>query len=525
MTEIRVFLIVILLVLLGLCFLKQQWSRRHYPPGPLSLPVIGSIWRMGFRVSDNILLQESSPTGCASSISSVPHLAAFVSAAEDARQSRSLCPTVKEGLINNSEDFADRPTTPFTKALAAGRGIVLSNGHTWKQQRRFGLLTMRKLGLGKKGMELQIEEAARQLIENFASMKGQPLEPSFPITNLISNVICALTFGHSFSLEDKSFQKLVEAIHDSLKVATSFSYLLYEMFPGIMKHLPGPHQKAFSAIQVVLSYAKEEIGKHREHESFHEPQDFIDYYLLQLEKVSIETNHTMPFRLKETVQVKGNKKDPTSTYDCENLAQCINDLFIAGTDTAATTLLWALLFLTNHPDVQEKVYKEMEDVFGPSCSIAYQDKKKLPYTNAVIHEIQRREYVLVFGLPRQTLNDVTVNGVLIPKGTMIFADMRSALLDPEQWETPHEFNPNHFLDKDGNFVAQEAFLAFGAGARTCLGEQLARMEVFIVLTSLVRAFQFQLPEGVKELDSTAVSGLTRHPCPFKICAVPRCSSP
>ncbi|XP_044278267.1 cytochrome P450 2J4-like [Varanus komodoensis] len=496
MTEIRVFLIVILLVLLGLCFLKQQWSRRHYPPGPLSLPVIGSIWRMGFRVSDNILLQLAEQYGNIYTIwlGNLPLVVL------------SGFQTVKEGLINNSEDFADRPTTPFTKALAAGRGIVLSNGHTWKQQRRFGLLTMRKLGLGKKGMELQIEEAARQLIENFASMKGQPLEPSFPITNLISNVICALTFGHSFSLEDKSFQKLVEAIHDSLKVATSFSYLLYEMFPGIMKHLPGPHQKAFSAIQVVLSYAKEEIGKHREHESFHEPQDFIDYYLLQLEK-------------------KGNKKDPTSTYDCENLAQCINDLFIAGTDTAATTLLWALLFLTNHPDVQEKVYKEMEDVFGPSCSIAYQDKKKLPYTNAVIHEIQRREYVLVFGLPRQTLNDVTVNGVLIPKGTMIFADMRSALLDPEQWETPHEFNPNHFLDKDGNFVAQEAFLAFGAGARTCLGEQLARMEVFIVLTSLVRAFQFQLPEGVKELDSTAVSGLTRHPCPFKICAVPRCSSP
>uniref|UniRef100_A0A8D2LIN0 Uncharacterized protein n=1 Tax=Varanus komodoensis TaxID=61221 RepID=A0A8D2LIN0_VARKO len=449
-TNIRVFLIVILLVLLGLCFLKQQWSRRHYPPGPLSLPVIGSIWRMGFRVSDNILLQLAEQYGNIYTIwlGNLPLVVL------------SGFQTVKEGLINNSEDFADRPTTPFTKALAAGRGIVLSNGHTWKQQRRFGLLTMRKLGLGKKGMELQIEEAARQLIENFASMKDVP----------VCRNRCVLC--------------------------------LYEMFPGIMKHLPGPHQKAFSAIQVVLSYAKEEIGKHREHESFHEPQDFIDYYLLQLEK-----------------------KDPTSTYDCENLAQCINDLFIAGTDTAATTLLWALLFLTNHPDVQEKVYKEMEDVFGPSCSIAYQDKKKLPYTNAVIHEIQRREYVLVFGLPRQTLNDVTVNGVLIPKGTMIFADMRSALLDPEQWETPHEFNPNHFLDKDGNFVAQEAFLAFGAGARTCLGEQLARMEVFIVLTSLVRAFQFQLPEGVKELDSTAVSGLTRHPCPFKICAVPRCSSP
>ncbi|KAK9401415.1 cytochrome P450 2J2-like [Crotalus adamanteus] len=92
----------------------------------------------------------------------------------------------------------------------------------------------------------------------------------------------------------------------------------------------------------------------------------------------------------------------------------------------------------------------------------------------------------------------------IPKRTMILADLRSVLLDPEQWETPEEFNPNHFLDKDGKFMEREEFLPFGIGERICVGEQLARIEIFIFLTNLLRAFSFRLPEGVKELIETPI---------------------
>ncbi|KAL7991064.1 hypothetical protein Chor_014494 [Crotalus horridus] len=81
--------------------------------------------------------------------------------------------------------------------------------------------------------------------------------------------------------------------------------------------------------------------------------------------------------------------------------------------------------------------------------ISYQDQKKLPYTNAVIHEIQHVKYVFLAGAPRQSTKDVKMKGYHIPKRTMILPDLRSILLDPEQWETPEEFNPNHFLEKDG----------------------------------------------------------------------------
>ncbi|XP_007445348.1 cytochrome P450 2W1-like, partial [Python bivittatus] len=172
------------------------------------------------------------------------------------------------------------------------------------------------------------------------------------------------------------------------------------------------------------------------------------------------------------------RNDPNSTYNEENLAQCVVDFFVAGTDTTFGTLMWALLLLANHSHIQEKVQKEIEDVFGTSGSISYQDHKKLPYTNAVLHEMQRIKYVLLFGVPRQSTKDVKMRGYHIPKGTFIIPDLRSVLLDPEQWETPEEFNPNHFLDKDGKFITREEFLPFGIGQRVCVGEQLARIETF-----------------------------------------------
>ncbi|KAG8136281.1 putative Cytochrome P450 2J2-like protein, partial [Naja naja] len=156
------------------------------------------------------------------------------------------------------------------------------------------------------------------------------------------------------------------------------------------------------------------------------------------------------------------RNDPDSTFNEENLAQCIFDFFLGGTETTFATLMWALLLLANHPAIQEKVKEEIEDVFGFSGSISYQDRKKLPYTNAVIHEMQRVKYIFLVGVPRQSTKDVKM-----------------------------------------------------MGTRACVGEQLARTEIFIFLTSLLRAFSFQLPEGVKELNEEPVVKVSMHPRPYK----------
>ncbi|XP_067322183.1 cytochrome P450 2J6-like [Anolis sagrei] len=491
MAEIQLSLSVLLPILLLLYFLKLLWSRRHYPPGPLAFPIIGGLWRIAFEKE----IDGMTPIKVAKQYGNIftlwlGHFPVVFLSGFDA---------VKEGLVDHSEGFLDRGLTPFFEKVSEGKGIAFTNGHAWKQQRRLGQMVLTKLGAGKRIMEDKIEDEAQQLVEIFASQKGKPFDPILFITNSVSNVTFSLMFGYRWSVEDPNFKKLIKSNEYMLSFGLTIFYVLYELFPSIMDRLPGPHKKAMEFTEILLSLAKEEIWKHREQESTQEPRDYIDYYLREIEK---------------------NKNDPTSTVDEENLMHSILDIYFGALGTTSTIIQWAIIILANRPDVQDKIIKEIEDVVG-SSNICYDDHKRLPYTHAVIHEIQRYRFPSIVGIPRQTTRDVHMRGYIIPKGTIIAPNLLSVLLDDEYWETPHKFNPNHFLDKDGNFVARKEFLGFSTGPRSCLGENMARKELFIFFTRLLRLFHFQPPPGVKKLTEEPVKNATLTPHPYKVCAIPR----
>ncbi|KAK4820152.1 hypothetical protein QYF61_020527, partial [Mycteria americana] len=167
------------------------------------------------------------------------------------------------------------------------------------------------------------------------------------------------------------------------------------------------------------------------------------------------------------------------------------------------------------PTKPEKVQKELDAVLGPSQLICYEDRRELPYINAVVHEIQRFSNIVFVGMPRVCVRHTTLLGFPIKKGTIIMPNIASVLYDPEQWETSQQFNPGHFLDKEGNFIPREAFLPFSAGHRVCLGEHLARTELFIFFASLLRAFTFRLPEGVTKINTEPILGGTLQPHPYR----------
>ncbi|KFP83668.1 Cytochrome P450 2J6, partial [Apaloderma vittatum] len=407
---------------------------------------------------------------------------------------------VKEGLTVQAEDVAGRPTNNMYHLLTHGNGVMFSNGHLWKQQRRFGLATMRKMGVGKKDQEYQLQEEAHHLVKYLRKTNGKPLDPSMPIVHTVSNVICSVVLGHRFSIDDENFHRLIESIDTITAFGNSISYFVTEMFPWLAKYFLAPFKQAVSSVNFVKALLAKEIKSHKERGKPDENRDFIDYYLDEIDKT---------------------KGDADATYDEENLMQTIFDLFIAGTETTATTLRWALLYMVVYPDVQGKVQKELDDVLGCSRLISYEDRRKLPYTNAVIHEIQRYSNIVLIALPRQSVKDTRLLGFSVPKNTTILANIDSVLSDPGKWETPDQFNPGHFLDKDGNFVNREAFLPFSIGHRVCMGELLARMELFIVFSTLLQAFTFTLPEGVKEVNTKLVFGSTMKPPPYQLCAIPR----
>ncbi|XP_060098713.1 cytochrome P450 2J2-like [Heteronotia binoei] len=487
---IRAILVAVLVCLLILHFVKWLQNQKKYPPGPPLYLVAAKFMQSGFKVHPEMLTEYAKEYGSIYTILSQPEPVVIVSGYQ----------AIKEVLIKYSDQFSARMLTPCLKTLALEKGIVFSKGYTWKQQRKFGVVTLRKLGMGQKALQKQIEDLAFLLAETFARENGQPFDPSIPIIAAVSNVIYALVYGQRFSVDDEYFQEILDALEYIVKFPSSFFHLLFEIAPWLMKHIEWPYRKAHASVDIVFTQARKEIEAHREQLAAHDPRDFVDHYLLQIEK---------------------SKNDPSSTYDEDNLVHCIADFLFAGTDTISATLRWGLLLLALYPDIQEKAQKEMDDAFGSSQSISFEDKMDVPYTLAVINEIQRFKRAILASNPRQSVEDVTVLGCFIPKDSIIIPDVHSVLFDPKIWETPQKFNPNHFLDKDGTFVDREELLIFGAGARDCMGKNLAKMELFYFFTILLKAFTFKLPEGVTEVNLEPVGGVLLYPQLYEIRAVPR----
>ncbi|KAL8221820.1 UNVERIFIED_CONTAM: hypothetical protein K2H54_074534 [Gekko kuhli] len=235
-------------------------------------------------------------------------------------------------------------------------------------------------------------------------------------------------------------------------------------------------------------------------------------------KIMHLTEEIMKTFTRNLPQVKGN---PKTSFNEQNLVKTIYDLVAAGTETTASTILWGLLKMVLHPEVQKRVHEEIEEVLGRDKSPMMADQPKMPYTNAVIHEIQRCADIAPLALPYITRQDVEVGNFVIPKRTVVFNHLSSVLKDETMWEKPHQFYPEHFLDANGQFVKREAFLPFSAGRHACPGEPMARMELFIFFTTLMQHFTFCIPENYPKPSEERLFALTVSPPPFHICAIPR----
>uniref|UniRef100_A0A8C0S2T7 Cytochrome P450 n=1 Tax=Canis lupus familiaris TaxID=9615 RepID=A0A8C0S2T7_CANLF len=396
---------------------------------------------------------------------------------------------VQEALGGQAEEFSGRGMLATLDGTFGGHGVFFSNGERWRQLRRLTTLALRDLGMGKREGEELIQAEAQRLVEAFQGTVGRPFDPSLLLAQATSNIICSLTFGLRFPYEDKEFQAVVQAAGGTVLGVSSPWGQTYEMFSWLLQHLPGPHTQLLSHLSVLATFAVQQVQRHKE---------------------SLDTSAPLPGFSQE-------EQDPNTELTDKNLLMTVIYLLFAGTVTVSTTVRYTLLLLLKYPQVQERVREELSRELGAGRAPGLGDRARLPYTDAVLHEAQRLLALVPMGVPRALARTTCFRGYTLPQGTEVFPLLGSVLHDPEIFDEPEEFNPDRFLDADGRFQKQEAFLPFSLGKRICLGEGLAHAELFLLLTTILQAFSLESPSPPGALSlQPAVSGLFNIPPAFQL---------
>uniref|UniRef100_A0A8C5QDL6 Cytochrome P450 n=1 Tax=Leptobrachium leishanense TaxID=445787 RepID=A0A8C5QDL6_9ANUR len=485
-----------LLVLVISCLLifttwDRMYRKRNLPPGPSPMPLIGNLLHIKRGEMVKSLMEVGSRFGPVYTVYFGPRPVVVISGYQ----------AVKEALIDQGEEFSGRGRMPSVERIFNGFGVAFSNGERWKQLRRFSLMTLKNFGMGKRSIEDRIKEEAECLVEDVRSYKCAPVDPSHILTQAISNVICSVVFGNRFDYKDVEFQELLRMFNEMFHLMTSSWGQLQEIIPTIMNYIPGPHQKIHPFITKVLDFVHERVKANQQSLEPSSPRDYIDCFIIKMQQEN---------------------QNPTSEFYMKNLLMSVLNLFFAGTETASTTLRHGLLILLKHQGIQEKLHDEIDRVIGQNRGPNMEDRIKMPYMNAVIHEIQRFSDVIPMNVPHTVIKDTSFRGYTIPKGTDVYPLLCSVLRDPTQFSNPDKFNPEHFLDASGSFKKNDAFMPFSTGKRTCLGASLARMELFLFVTTILQNFKLTSPKQFSESDlNPRMAGFVNLPISYQLSFVPR----
>ncbi|KAL3818439.1 hypothetical protein ACJIZ3_004344 [Penstemon smallii] len=196
-------------------------------------------------------------------------------------------------------------------------------------------------------------------------------------------------------------------------------------------------------------------------------------------------------------------------FSCKNIKHLLVDLFIAGSDTTASTVEWAITELLLSPNKMLRAKDELRTVIGGNKQIEESDISRLPYLQAVIKEVLRFHPAGPLLIPHKSEADVEINGYMIPKNTQILVNVWAIGRESSIWSNPSSFEPERFLDSKIDFKGQDfELIPFGSGRRMCPGLPLANRMIHIMVASLIHNFDWELePE---EVDTREKFGLALH---------------
>ncbi|XP_046381805.2 cytochrome P450 1A2-like [Haliotis rufescens] len=482
-TEMQVGVVAFMASLLAMKVVKKFTSgRKPPPPGPWGFPIIGHLPLLGNEPYVTFMKMKER----FGNIFQI-QLGSWSAVVINGKQA------IKEALHNSGEDFSGRPQFMSAQIINYGQSIGFGEyGEQWKIHRKIANKVLTEFSNAKSNpIEDMIHEEVDILVDDFMSEQGATFNPQEHIQLSIGSVIYQLCYGRQENIrEDKDFADVILNSAAFTEFVSAGNPV--DVMPWLRYLMPWKVKAFTTLIQTSLDANEKKISEHKTNFSSDNMRDITD----RLISVSEED----------------------SRLSKERILSTLNDVFGAGFETTASTTRWMLLLMAANPNVQRRVQEELDDVVGSGRRPSILDRGQLVYTATVLHEINRFVALAPLSLPHLTITDTNLGGYSINKNTVIFINLYSMSHDPEVWGDPHVFRPERFLDASGeiNKSLLEEFLPFSTGGRKCLGESLARNEIFLFFTGILQKCSILQPPEVKEYSMDGNSGLTRQCLPYQV---------
>ncbi|XP_076820807.1 cytochrome P450 2B1-like [Clavelina lepadiformis] len=465
----------------------QWWKKPHpnFPPGPRGVPILGVLPWLGGN-PQKVFFDWGQKYGPVLSVRMAGVDTVFLNTYD----------AINAAFVKQGDNFSGKTTMELFNDVLGNNGVVFVDfDDKMRNQRKFAMQTLKKLGMGKQKMENIVNEEVCHFANYLKSKLGKPVDLQSDYDNMIGNVICVMTFGHRYDYDDPKFKRIFELL---TKLFTEDENLLILLmyFYKYLRYIPpfrGVHQSYAKRENTIADVIKPIIEEHKRNFQADCISDYIDAFLYE--------------------QKYGKEKD---FFTDDQLCVSLRDIFVAGTETTSLTLGWLFLGLLNYPDYHRKVMAEVDKVLGNGTvpSMAY--RPDMPVTCAFIQEVMRYCTIIPNALTHKTTQDTTLYGFTLPKGTAVTPNIYAAGFDPVIWPSPHTFSPDRHIDERGKFVYSPKVIPFGMGGRGCIGESLARTEIFLIFVGILQ--RFTITSGCSTLPTIRNGnlGIFYGPKPYKV---------
>ncbi|KAG5634710.1 hypothetical protein H0H81_001036 [Sphagnurus paluster] len=456
------------LLMLQWCLKPKQLAA--LPPGPKGLPIIGNVTDMPATKEWVTFAEWGRKWGGILSVKLLGRPMIIVNSAEVMGE------LDKQGAI-----YSDRPRLEmggelmgYSKTL-----VLIPYGQRFRTYRKYFSRHFGTPSSLDRHLSLVEHETRRFLKRTLLN----PRNLNNNLRKLAGGIIMQLTYGYEVQDGEDPFVKLIETANDNFSAASVPGAFPVDFFPSLRKlpeWLPGMGfmalarqwaQATTEMIEIPFNYTKQQVARSNPHLFSSHPLIYVS---------AQAAGSARPSFVSENLE---NEKS-LSADEIEDIKLAASSMYGGGADTTVSAEYAFFLAMVLNPDVQSKAQAEIDSVIGRDRLPTLADRPYLPYTNAVLTEVLRWNSVAPTGVPHTAMEDGIIAGYLIPKGSIIIANLWGMLHNPEVYPEPFKFDPErHIATPDKPAQQDPRTICFGYGRRVCPGMHLAEASLFSVIAS------------------------------------------